>query len=111
MTERFMACTHWRGPCELEVIRTEAGGYYLIEVNPRFPAWTYLSAGAGQNLPWAVARLAMGEEPGPLPDFAAGTLFVRIAIDQIARMEEFQQIASSGQLRLARPSNPFLEIR
>ena len=29
-------------------------------MNPRFPAWCYLSAGAGVNLPWAVVELARG---------------------------------------------------
>ncbi len=101
MTRRFMATTKWRGPCELEVLRTDGGSYYLIEVNPRFPAWTYLSAGAGQNLPWAVARLAAGESVEAMTDFRAGTMFVRIAIDQLAHMEEFEQIASHGVLRLS----------
>lgn len=97
-TRRFFTTTHWRGPCELEVLRTSEGRYLLIEVNPRFPAWTYLSAGAGQNLPAAVAQLAVGERLPPLPPFKAGTLFVRIALDQIADMADFESIASSGEL-------------
>lgn len=98
MTRRFMAHSRWRGPCEVEVLRTREGQYFLIEVNPRFPAWVYLSAGAGQNLPYAVAQLAAGEPLEPLPDFRAGTLFVRIAIDQIASMADFEQIASTGEI-------------
>lgn len=100
VTERFMAATKWRGPCEVEVLKTAEGEYFLIEINPRFPAWSYLSAGAGQNLPWAVARLAMGEEVGRLPDYKPGTMFVRIALDQIASMEDFQTIASTGEIHL-----------
>jgi carbamoyl-phosphate synthase large subunit len=98
LTARFVRATGWRGPCETEVLRTDDGRYYLIEVNPRFPAWTYLSAGAGQNLPWATAQLAAGQPLEPLGDFQAGTMFVRIAIDQIARMEDFQEIASLGEM-------------
>jgi len=97
-TRRFMEASRWRGPCELEVLRTQEGRYLLIEVNPRFPAWTYLSAGAGQNLPWAVARLALGEAVGPLPEFKPGTMFVRISIDQIASMEDFERMATAGEL-------------
>jgi carbamoyl-phosphate synthase large subunit len=97
VTRRFMEATGWRGPCEVEVLKTREGRYMLLEVNPRFPAWTYLSAGAGQNLPWAVVRLALGEDVGRLPDFRAGTMFVRISLDQIATMEDFQQIASTGE--------------
>lgn len=97
VTQRFMAATSWRGPCEVEVLKTAAGRYLLLEINPRFPAWTYLSAGAGQNLPWAVVQLAAGEDPGPLPDYRAGTMFIRISLDQIASMEDFQQIATTGE--------------
>lgn len=96
---RFFAATRWRGPCELEVLRTPAGRYLLIEVNPRFPAWCYLAAGAGQNLPWAVVRLARGEPVEPLGDFRAGTLFVRISLDQIATIEDLQALAAHGELR------------
>ena len=103
LTARFMAATKWRGPCETEIMRTEDGSYFLIEVNPRFPAWCYLAAGAGSNLPWAVAQLAAGEAMEPLGEFRAGTMFVRIALDQIARMEDFQQITSTGEMRLGGP--------
>ncbi len=44
LTRRFMAHSKWRGPCEVEVVKDREGGYHLLEVNPRFPAWTYLSA-------------------------------------------------------------------
>ncbi|MEK7706241.1 MAG: ATP-grasp domain-containing protein, partial [Myxococcota bacterium] len=85
LTEKFMAATKWRGPCEVEVVRDKHGQYHLLEINPRFPAWTYLSAGAGINLPFAVAQLALGQSVPPMRDYQAGTMFVRISLDQIAR--------------------------
>jgi carbamoyl-phosphate synthase large subunit len=103
LTERFVRISKWRGPFEMEILRTDEGRYYLIEINPRFPAWAHLAAGAGQNLPWAVAQLAAGESLPPLPDYRPGTMFVRIAIDQIATMEDFQRIATTGEL-CAEPS-------
>ena len=99
---RFFTATSWRGPCELEILKTGEGRYLLIEVNPRFPAWCFLAAGAGQNLPWAVTRLALGEQPAPLTDFKAGTLFVRISLDQIASIEDLQSLATAGELLRAR---------
>jgi len=98
ITRRFMAHLKWRGPCEVEIVKDREGGYHLLEVNPRFPAWSFLSAGAGMNLPAAVARLAAGQRVEPLTDFEAGTMFVRISIDQIARLSDFQQIASTGEI-------------
>jgi carbamoyl-phosphate synthase large subunit len=96
---RFFAATSWRGPCELEILRTPEGRYLLIEVNPRFPAWCYLAAGAGQNLPWATVRLALGEPVPHLDAYRAGTLFVRISLDQIASIDDLQALATHGELR------------
>jgi carbamoyl-phosphate synthase large subunit len=98
LTRRFMAATRWRGPCEVEVLKTRDDQYLLLEVNPRFPAWCYLSAGAGQNLPWAVAQMAVGEEVQPLTEFRAGTMFVRISLDQIASLDDFEQITTRGEI-------------
>ncbi|HJK89820.1 MAG TPA: ATP-grasp domain-containing protein [Polyangiaceae bacterium LLY-WYZ-15_(1-7)] len=103
ITERFMKHSRWRGPCEVEVIKsvdpkTDEETYYLLEINPRFPAWTYLSAGAGMNLPRAVAKLAMGEAVEPLRDYRVGTMFVRISLDQIATLETLQQITTAGEI-------------
>jgi carbamoyl-phosphate synthase large subunit len=100
--ERFMAASRWRGPCEVEVMRDRDGVLQLMEINPRFPAWSYLSAGAGLNLPWAVVRLAMNETVPPARDFEAGVMFVRIAIDQIARIEDFETLTTSGELHRER---------
>lgn len=90
----------WRGPCELEIMRAAADGQpYLIEVNPRFPAWVYLSVGAGQNLPWAVVQLARGEDPGVLPPPKVGTLFLRHSYDQICDLNDYAAVTTTGGLR------------
>ncbi len=98
ITEKFCRTTKWRGPCEVEVLKTRDERYYLIEINPRFPAWTYLCAGAGQNLPFAVAQLAMGMDPNPLPEYKVGTMFVRISLEQIVRIETLEEIISKGEI-------------
>lgn len=99
LTRRFVAETRWRGPFELEAVK-EIGAprYHVLEINPRFPAWIYLSAGAGANLPRAVVRLALGEEVEPMNDVKAGAMFVRISIDQLASMDDFQEISTTGEL-------------
>ncbi len=102
MTDRFMAATHWRGPCEVEVCRDDDGRYHLLEVNPRFPAWVYLSAGAGMNLPWAAVRMAAGERVEPMTTFKVGTMFVRISLDQIADIADLQKIAATGEILRSR---------
>ncbi len=98
ITEKFCHTTKWRGPCEVEVLKTKDEKYYLLEINPRFPAWTFLCAGAGQNLPFAVAQLAMGLDPAPLSEYKVGTMFVRISLEQIVRIETLEEIISKGEI-------------
>lgn len=98
ITEKFCRTTKWRGPCEVEILKTREERYYLIEINPRFPAWTYLCAGAGQNLPFVVAQLAMGMDPTPLPEYKIGMMFVRISLEQIVRIETLEEIISKGEI-------------
>lgn len=94
----FMAASRWRGPCELELMKDGDGAWHLLEVNPRFPAWSALSAGAGLNLPAIVARMALGEDVMPSTDYRAGTMFIRIAIDQITSLDDYQALVSLGEL-------------
>jgi diaminopimelate decarboxylase len=42
---------NWTGGAELEMVRDMDGQLWLIECNPRFPAWIYGAAIAGRNLP------------------------------------------------------------
>ena len=56
LTHKIINATKWRGGMELELIKTSNDEYYLIEINPRLPAWVYLSVGAGQNLPEALVK-------------------------------------------------------
>lgn len=106
MAERFMNASQWRGPCEVEVIKARDGRYFLMEVNPRFPAWTFLCVGAGMNLPEAVARLAMGESVSPMRHFRAGTMFVRIALDQIASLDDLQTMTTAGERTCGEANEP-----
>ena len=94
-----MAKLKWRGPCEIEVMRAqEDGRLYLIEINPRFPAWCYLTVGAGRNLPWATVRLALGEDLAPMPPAPAGVMFLRHSFDQICTMSDYAALTTAGQL-------------
>lgn len=89
----------WRGPCELEIIKARADSeYYLIEINPRFPAWCYLCTGAGQNLPWEVVRLALGESVPEYPSYRVGTMFLRHSVDMVYPLSMFESMTTEGEL-------------
>jgi carbamoyl-phosphate synthase large subunit len=101
LAEALIGELRWRGPLEVEILKdSHSGEYYVIEINPRFPAWIYLSAGAGLNLPYYAVRLALGLPlPSTMPGYRAGTLFVRISVDQIADLSTFEQLSSLGLIR------------
>lgn len=91
---------NWRGPLEVEVMRDPHGHYQLIEINPRFPAWIYLSAGVGRNLPLTLIQLICGETPEEFPPPKPGVMFIRHAVENIVPLEKFEtMIIDSGQHR------------
>lgn len=98
LTRRFVQSTKWRGAFELELMKDKSGKYYLLEINPRMPAWIYLSVGVGQNIPEAVARLAMGWPVDAFGSYAVGKMFVRYAWDMIVDLSEFEKISTTGEL-------------
>ena len=98
MAKKLIHSTKWRGGLELEIVRTDAEKYYLLEINPRFPAWVYLAVGCGQNHPEALVRMAMGETVAPFEKYDVGKMFVRYSYDMIVNLDEFEKISINGEL-------------
>ena len=73
------------------------GHYQLIEINPRFPAWIYLSHGVGRNLPMALLDIASNNTNTQYPDYQSGMLFIRYAEEQIIPMSAFEDIVMQGK--------------
>ncbi len=97
ITQKLIRHSKWKGPCELEMIKTNNNEYYLIEINPRFPAWVYLAVGAGQNHPDAMMRMAMGEEVKSFAEYEVGKMFIRYSYDMICDLKEFETISTFGE--------------
>ena len=98
MAEKFIKVTKWKGGCELEIMMSTDGKPYVMEVNPRFPAWIYLTAAAGQNQPASLVKLALGQIVGPFKKYEVGKIFVRYSWDLIIDISEFQEISGTGEL-------------
>jgi len=98
LTDKFLSSTKWKGGFELELMKNEEGEFYILEINPRIPAWVYLAVGVGQNIPEALVKLALGMDTEPFTDYAVGKMFIRYSWDMIVDLEEFQQIATFGEL-------------
>lgn len=98
ITDDIISKTEWRGAMELEIIKTKDGNYYLIEINPRIPAWVYLAIAAGQNIPEKIVQLALGEEVEPCNKYDVGKMFIRYSYDLIGDIAQFEQLSMMGEL-------------
>jgi len=98
LTRMLIQKTKWKGGMELELIKTNSGEYYLIEINPRIPAWVYLAVGAGQNIPDALIKLALGWDVKPMTSYKKGKMFVRYSYDMIVDLEKFAAISMNKEI-------------
>jgi carbamoyl-phosphate synthase large subunit len=88
----------WQGPLEVEVLCDENGHYCLVEINPRFPAWIYLSHGVGRNLPQLLIDLIQGEPPPIFEPPEVGMLFIRYAQETLLNLKQFESMIVHGGL-------------
>ncbi|MBU2650351.1 MAG: ATP-grasp domain-containing protein, partial [Bacteroidetes bacterium] len=98
LTRKFLSSTKWKGGFELELMKNKDNEFYILEINPRIPAWIYLAVGAGQNIPEALVNLAFGKDVPPFQEYTVGKMFIRYSWDMIVNIEEFQQISINGEL-------------
>lgn len=101
ITAKMVKNTKWKGPFEMEFIKSHDDNediYHLIEINPRFPAWCYLTTGAGQNQVETLINLAF-DQPYKIHDsYQVGKMFIRYAFDQIVDLKDFEKISTTGEL-------------
>lgn len=98
LTRSIIQQTKWKGGMELELIKNNTSEYYLVEINPRIPAWVYLAVGAGQNIPEALIKLALGLEVKPMETYKIGKMFVRYSYDMIVDLERFAAISMNKEI-------------
>jgi len=97
----FTSHTKWKGPFELECI-VDGKNIYLIEINPRFPAWVYFATGVGINLPLMLVKLMHGESVETNMEYPAGKMYVRFTDEIITDFTDFTKLMSSKELRSAK---------
>lgn len=98
LAKKIISKTKWKGGMELELIRTSDNKLYLLEINPRIPAWVYLAVGAGQNIPEALLKLTLGMDVKPFTKYDFGKMFVRYSYDMIVDLELFSRLTTTGEL-------------
>jgi carbamoyl-phosphate synthase large subunit len=98
LARKIVSQTKWKGGMELELIRSADNKLYLLEINPRIPAWVYLAVGAGQNIPEALLKLALGYAFEPFTKYEVGKMFVRYSYDLIVDLEKYSRLTTNGEL-------------
>jgi carbamoyl-phosphate synthase large subunit len=98
LARKIMSQTKWKGGMELELIRSADNKLYLLEINPRIPAWVYLAVGAGQNIPEALLKLTLGMDVAPFTKYTVGKMFIRYSYDMIVDLELFSRLTTTGEL-------------
>ncbi len=98
LTDQIVSGMKWRGGMELEIVKSMNNELNVIEINPRIPAWVYLAVGAGQNLPDALVKLALGMEVIPFTRYEVGKMFIRYSNDIITDVKEFEKLSTLGEL-------------
>ena len=76
---------NWTGGGEVEMIRDAAGQLWLLEMNPRFPAWVHGATIAGHNLPALLVEAAAGVNARKAS--AQGTEFTRVVLEVPVRAD------------------------
>lgn len=95
--QRLVKALSWRGPLEVEAIRGEDGRIFLIEINPRFPSWIYLSQAVNRNLPIAVLKLLDKHNALGLAAPRSGYFFIRHAQELVLDLSEFESVLVNGR--------------
>lgn len=99
MSEKILQKIGWNGGCELEyIMENKTGKIYLLEINPRFPAWVYLTTAAGLNLPDMLLRASLGEDTPVTHSYNSGIVFVRHSWDEIVPMKYIESLTTKAEL-------------
>ena len=70
---------------------------YILEINPRIPAWVYLSTAAGVNIPEMMVHCSLGQPVEPCFDYKVGKMFIRYSWDMVVDQTEFAEFSVAGE--------------
>jgi carbamoyl-phosphate synthase large subunit len=96
--QKLVAKLSWRGPFELEFVYSKPKtDYFLLEINPRFPAWVGFPASLGCNLPALALDCAFSTTPRrALAACEPGNFFIRHSVDLAGKLEDLMHLTVDG---------------
>ncbi|MBA1438592.1 MAG: ATP-grasp domain-containing protein [Epsilonproteobacteria bacterium] len=93
----FVALTKWKGPFELECM-ANMNQVYMIEINPRFPAWVYFATEIGINLPLMVTKIMEKQEITPQLEYPQNKMYIRYTGELVTDFTNFMKLLSTKEL-------------
>lgn len=95
---RFVTAVQWCGGYELEMmVESKTNTLYLIEINPRFPAWVYMATGCGINLPERMVRKILDMPYETHSNYDAGKILIRYTGELIKTIADFEKLTTLGE--------------
>lgn len=98
-SKKIINISKWKSGLELEYMKYK-DEYYLLEINPRFPAWVYLATASGMNMPHTLIELAQGKKVDAMEVYEIGKMFIRCSWDLISDIKKFEEISVKGEFVL-----------
>ena len=97
VSKNFVSKLGWRGAFEFEAM-SDGKDIYLIEINPRLPAWVYFSTQLGVNLPKILVDLMQGKEVKKQLDYESEKMYVRYVEETVTDFKNFTKLLSTKEL-------------
>ncbi|BAF69613.1 ATP-grasp domain-containing protein [Nitratiruptor sp. SB155-2] len=95
--QKFVQETNWHGPFEFEAIYS-TNEIYLIEINPRFPAWTYFATQLGINLPQMVIDIISNHPIEPKLTYPEQKMYMRYVEEKVCDFSLFSKLIQNSEL-------------
>lgn len=96
-SKKFVETIGWRGAFEFEAM-SRGEEIYLIEINPRFPAWVYFATMLGINLPQMLIKLMNNEKVEEKFDYPLEKMYVRYVEEIVTEFKNFSTLISKKEL-------------
>ena len=97
VSTKFVETIGWRGAFEFEAM-SDGKDIYLIEINPRFPAWVYFATMLGVNLPEMMVKLMNGEKVEKKYDYEFEKMYIRYVEETMADFKDFTALINKKEL-------------
>ena len=97
VSKKFVETIGWKGAFEFEAM-SDGKDIYLIEINPRFPAWVHFATMLGINLPEMLVKLMNNEKVEKKYDYPSEKMYMRYVEETITDFSNVTKLMSTKEL-------------